>query len=335
MAEPERKIITIVVPEESAGRRIDRYLGAELYPDFSRSYLTSMIMAGQVLLDGRRVRKNYRVAAGETITIEADARNHSTPPAESIPLDLIHEEEHFIVINKPSGMVVHPGISEKRGTMVNAMLHAYPEVARVGVVHRPGVVHRLDKETTGVILAARTNLARYHFVEEFKNRRVDKEYFAIVIGEMPFDSDYIDLPLGKDSRNLEKMKVDRKNGKPASTFYEVDRRFDGFCSVRVTIHTGRTHQIRAHMSHIGFPLVGDPLYGRGKNQIYNAVVEECAAAGEPVPSIARQALHARRLRVRHPITKDKTGFEAPLPSDIEELLDWLEKNRQRPGRKAR
>jgi len=321
--------MTIVVPNEDSGRRIDRYLGARLYPEYSRSYLTGMIVSGQILIDGKRVRKSYRVAEGETIAIELDVRNPATPAAEDIPLDILHEEEHFLVINKPTGLVIHPGTGERSGTLVNALLHHYPEIARVGVIYRPGVVHRLDRETTGILLAARTNLARYHLVEEFKNRRVEKEYLAVVVGDIPFHSDYIDLPLGKDPRSPERVRVDREQGKPASSFYEVTERFDGFCAVKVMIHTGRTHQIRVHMSHIGFPLVADPLYGKRKRQFYNAVVEEYAAEGKDVPSLDRQALHARRISFLHPITKERVSFEAPRREDLAGLLDWLRRERGR------
>jgi 23S rRNA pseudouridine1911/1915/1917 synthase len=170
-------------------------------------------------------------------------------------------------------------------------------------------------------------MARYHLVEEFKNRRVEKEYLAVTVGSIPFNSDYIDLPLGKDPKNPEKVKVDRRHGKPASSFYEVIERFDGFCAVKVLIHTGRTHQIRVHMSHIGFPLIADPIYGKNRRQFFKAVVEECAAAGKPVPSIDRQALHARRVAFQHPISKQKVAFEAPLPQDLDGLLEWLRRAR--------
>ncbi len=327
MTKGKKQIIEIITPADAAGRRIDRFLGETLYPDYSRSYLTGMIACGQILVDGRRVRKNYRVAEGERITLEKGSRNPSTPRAEDIPIDLVAEEDHFVVINKATGLVVHPGTGERSGTLVNALLFRYPEIARVGVVFRPGVVHRLDRETTGILLAARTNLARYHLVEEFKNRRVEKEYYAVVIGNIPFHSDYIDLPLGKDPKNPEKVKVDRQRGKAASSFYEVIEHFDGFCTVKVNIHTGRTHQIRVHMSHIGYPLVGDPVYGRGRRQIYNAIVEEYAAAGKAVPAIARQALHARRLCFTHPISKERVAYEAPLPADITGLVSWLREER--------
>jgi len=330
MSTESDKYLTIMVAPEDAGRRIDRYLGTLLYPEYSRSYLTGMIISGQILVDGKRVRKSYRVANGESITLEKDTPNPNTPEADDIPLDVMHEEEHFLVLNKPANMVVHPGTGEKNGTMVNALLHHYPRIARVGVVFRPGVVHRLDRETTGIILVALTNLGRYHLVEEFKNRRVDKQYIAVVVGNMPYHSDYIDLPLGKDPKNPEKVKVDRRNGKPASTFYEVIEHFDGFCFVAVTLYTGRTHQIRVHMNHLGFPLVADPLYGKGRSQFYDAVIEEHAARGRPVPSINRQALHARRISFRHPITKERVTFEAPLPPDMDELVHWLRSERSRP-----
>ncbi len=325
MTDEEKKTGKIVVSAAEAGRRIDRFLGERLFPEYSRSYLTGLIISGRIRVDGKRVRKNYRIADGETISMELHIRNPSSPEAEEIPLDIIHEEEHFLVINKPVGLVIHPGKGAPNGTLVNALLHAYPEIARVGVVFRPGIVHRLDKETTGIILAARTNLARYHLMEQFKSRRIGKEYCAVVMGNIPYQSDYIDLPLGRDMRNPEKMRIDRRGGKPASTFYEVAERFDGFCRVRLQIFTGRTHQIRVHMTHLGFPLVCDAVYGKAKGLKFREMREK--AAGSPFPSIDRHALHARRLSFLHPITKEEVSFEAPLFPDMEELVEWLRKER--------
>lgn len=332
MTAPEEVIKEIIVSAKESGRRIDRLLGYRLFPDYSRSYLTGMIEAGRIVVDGKRVRKSYRLAEGETIHLELEAPNPQTPEAEDIPLDIIHEEEQFLVINKPDGFIVHPGTGAKNGTLVNALLHRYPDLARVGIVYRPGIVHRLDRETTGIILVARTNLARYNLVEQFKSRKVEKEYVAVVVGDITIHSDYIDLPLGRDPRNPERMKVDPVNGKPSSSFFEVIEHFEDSCLVRVQLHTGRTHQIRVHMTHLGFPLVGDAVYGRGKNQRYQAKIDAAAAAGKELPVINRHALHARKLSFLHPESGERVYFEAPLPRDMEQLVEWLREEKDGCGR---
>ena len=327
MTEPEMSVQEIEISAKESGRRIDRFLGHRLFPDYSRSYLTGLIEAGRIKVDGKRVRKNYRLAEGETITLELTAPNPQTPEAEDIPLEIIHEEEQFVVINKPDGFIVHPGTGAKSGTLVNALLHRYPDLARVGIAYRPGIVHRLDKETTGIILVARTNLARYNLVEQFKSRKVEKEYLAVAVGDIAIHSDYIDLPLGRDPKNPEKMKVDPVNGKPASSFYEVVEHFEDSCLVKIQLHTGRTHQIRVHMTHLGFPLVGDAVYGRGKNQKYSAKMKEAASAGKVLPVIDRHALHAWKLSFLHPESGERVYFEAPLPRDLEQLIEWLRAER--------
>jgi 23S rRNA pseudouridine1911/1915/1917 synthase len=220
-------------------------------------------------------------------------------------------------------MVIHPGTGTRSGTLVNAVLFRYPEIAKVGITFRPGVVHRLDRDTSGVIVVARSNLARYHLVEQFKNRNIKKEYHALVVGEMPYDSDYVDLPIAKDKNNMEKMRVDRRDGKPASSFYEVIERFRGFTYTRVIPHTGRTHQIRVHMGHLGFPVIADALYCKGKGHQYWSLIEKEKAEGRPVPLISRHALHARRLTFKHPATEEEVSFSSPLPRDMEQLLEWL------------
>lgn len=319
----------IRVFEDEVGSRIDRMLGKRLFPEYSRSYLTCMIEAGQILVNGARVRKNYRLALDEVITLNFPDRVDDTPKPEDIPISLVYVDEHIIIVDKPENMVIHPGTGTRSGTLVNALLHRYPEVAKVGIAFRPGVVHRLDKETSGIMVVARTNLARYHLVEQFKNRQVHKIYHALVVGEIPLDSDYVDLPIAKDPRNQEKMRVDRQVGKPASTFYEVLERFDGFTYLQVQPHTGRTHQIRVHLGHLGFPIIADGLYQRGKGQRYWNLIEETKAAGHLVPMISRQALHAKQITFTHPVTGDEVEFSSPLPRDMEQLLEWLRRDRKK------
>ncbi|MHC4941433.1 MAG: RluA family pseudouridine synthase [Planctomycetota bacterium] len=308
---------------DEAGSRIDRMLGRKFFPEYSRSYLTAMIEAGSVLVNGDRVRKNYRLARGDVIAIEFPKRVLETPQPEDMPLKILFEDDHLILVDKPEGMVIHPGTGTKDGTMVNALLFHYPEIAKVGIAFRPGIVHRLDRDTSGVMVVARSNLARYHLVEQFKNRQVQKEYHALLVGEVPFDSDYVDLPISKDPKNPERMRVDRKTGKPASSFYEVVERFDGFTYVKVLPHTGRTHQIRVHMGHLGFPVIADILYCREKGQNYWKRIERVKEEGRFTPLINRHALHARKISFRHPVTDEALTFESPLPRDMEQLLEWL------------
>jgi 23S rRNA pseudouridine1911/1915/1917 synthase len=322
------KTMEILVTSEEAGSRLDRMLGRRLFPDYSRSYLTSLLEAGKIRVNGEWVRKSYRVAKGETIHLTFPDRVDETPQAEDLPLRILFADDHIILIDKPEGLVIHPGTGTKSGTLVNALLFHYPEIARVGIVYRPGIVHRLDRYTSGVLVVARSNLARYHLVEEFKNRKVQKEYHALVVGEIPYDSDYVDLPICRDQRNPEKMRADRRDGKPASTFYEVIERFNGFTYVRVIPHTGRTHQIRVHLAHLGFPIVADGLYGRGKGQKFWNLIEEMKARGASVPLISRHALHARKLSFHHPITREEVSFSSPLPRDMEQLIEWLRKERE-------
>lgn len=321
------RTVEIKIEEEDAGSRIDRALGRRFYPEYSRSYLTCMIEAGTVRVNGARVKKNYRLAVDETVTLDFAERVNETPQPEDLPIRILFDDDHLIVVDKPEGMVIHPGTGTKSGTLVNALLFRYPEIARVGIAFRPGIVHRLDRDTSGVILAARTNLARYHLVEQFKNRNVQKEYHALVVGEVPYDSDYIDLPLAKDARNVERMRVDRQKGKPASTYYAVLERFQGFTYLKVVPHTGRTHQIRVHLGHLGFPIIADALYGRGKGQRYWSLIEKVRAEGRPVPLISRHALHARGIAFDHPVTGEKKDFFSPLPRDMEQLLEWLRAER--------
>jgi len=313
----------INIEQEDSGNRIDRMLGRQLFPDYSRSYLTCMIEAGSVLVDGKKVKKNYRLEVGETVTLTFPPRVRENPEAEDLAFSVLFEDEHLIIVDKPEGMVIHPGTGTRGRTLVNGLLHRYPEIARVGIAFRPGIVHRLDRETSGVLVVARSNLSRYHLVEQFKNRVVEKEYHALLVGKVPFDSDYIDMPLGRDLRNQEKMRVDRRKGKPASTYYEVMERFKGYTFMRVLPHTGRTHQIRVHMGHIGYPVIADALYMKNRGQLYRKQVEKFKAAGRPVPSICRHALHARRISFDHPISGERVAFESPLPPDMEQLLDWL------------
>jgi 23S rRNA pseudouridine1911/1915/1917 synthase len=315
--------LDFVVAPAAAGERLDRYLGRELTPTYSRSYLAGLISAGKVHVNGDTAKPSYRILPGDQIAVTLEEPPGSLPKPEPIELSVIHEDAAVVVINKRPGLLMHPGPGTRSGTLVNGLLQRYPETARVGVAFRPGLVHRLDRDTSGIVVVARTEAAREALVRQFKNRTVKKEYRAIVVGKLPFDSDYIDLPLGKDPRHGDRMRVDLDKGKPSSTYYEVVERLPGFTFVRVMPFTGRTHQIRVHFSHLGFPVVADATYGKRAGQSYFQWRDKLALEGKPMPRLERHALHAYRIEFDHPLTGARQAFEAPLPEDMVELLEML------------
>jgi 23S rRNA pseudouridine1911/1915/1917 synthase len=311
--------LDLLVDEAAAGRRVDQLLGRALAPRWSRSYLAALIEQGVLTVDGRRVRSSFRVAAGQRIAGALGEPADGLPRPEPMDLRFLHVDDSLIVVEKPAGLVIHPGSGARQGTLVNGVLAAFPEVAAVGRADRPGVVHRLDRDTTGVIVLARTNDAARSLVNQFKHKTVEKEYTAVVWGEPPFDSDWIDLPLGSHPRRPASRAV-VPDGQPSSTFYQVARRLGAVSVVTARPSTGRTHQIRVHLEHIGFPIVRDALYGRSAQAAYARWVERLEAGGRRAPSIARHALHARRLGLVHPDTGERVHFEAPLPADMAELI---------------
>lgn len=313
--------LDLVIGEEHAGARLDRLLGQVLAPRWSRSYLTALIEQGALLVDGRRARPSFRVVAGQRVAGDLGVQADRLPHAEAIPLRVVHEDESLIVIDKQPGLVIHPGTGSSSGTLVNALLQRFPEVAAVGRADRPGIVHRLDRDTTGVMVVARTNPAAASLVNQFKRKTVAKVYSAVVWGEPPFDSDWIDLPLGPHPHRQVLRAVLASGGQASSTFYEVEQRLGALSLVSAHPKTGRTHQIRVHLEHIGFPIVCDPLYGRDAQLAYSRWVEKRRKDGQRVPIIARQALHARRLSFEHPTTGERVSFEAPLPPDMADLIE--------------
>ncbi len=312
--------LEIHVGEDEAGVRIDRFLGKRFFPAISRSFLTDLVVSGTLTVNGSGVRPAYRVKAGDVIAGTIHPQSEATPQPEPIPLDVAYEDEHLLLIRKPAGMVVHPGSSCPGGTLVNALLHRNPEIAKVGVVVRPGIVHRLDANTSGIMIVAKSNDARAKLVEQFKEKRVKKEYRAIVVGSVPFDSDYIDLPIGDDPMRHDRMRIDETAGKASSTYYEVIERLGDVTYLKAMPFTGRTHQIRVHLAHIGHPVFADPMYGKKYSQKSEQERRERAAKGLP-PLIGRHALHAHRIQFTHPATGESLEFEAPLPADMQSLLD--------------
>ena len=312
MTEAESSLNT-TVPLELAGRRFDQAL-AELFPDYSRSRLSVWIKSGAALLDGERVAPRHIVRGGETIALSVRMEREIGAAPEDIALDIRHEDDEVIVVNKPAGLVVHPGAGNPHGTLQNALLHHDPGLA---AIPRGGIVHRLDKDTSGLMVVARTLRAHTSLVEQLSAREVHRQYAAIVYGAM-IAGGRVDAPIGRHAHDRLKQAV-REDGRDAITHYRVRERFRTMTLVECRLETGRTHQIRVHMAHVRHPLVGDPQYG-GLLKLPKGASPEFVAA---LRAFRRQALHAERLEFVHPKSGKQIAVEAELPADMRALLAAL------------
>ena len=314
-----------VIRRRIEGRRLDKYLDAAL-GQFSRTFIQRLIRDGSVTVNGAPAKASTPVRAGDQIELTAELPDAPTVEPEDIPLDILHEDDHILAINKPADMVVHPAKGHRGGTLVNALLGHTRTLSSARGEFRAGIVHRLDRDTTGVILAAKTDAAQAALADQFAARTVEKHYLAVVEREPELDSDLIDLPTGRHPRHREIAAVRHDIGKPAQSIYRVVRRYRGFAHLDVQILTGRTHQIRVHLAHVGHPVVADAAYGA------HSPLFRSELAGEPpgddeAPLIARQALHAHRIAFDHPATGQRLEFTAPPPDDILALLAALDELR--------
>ncbi|MBT8059138.1 MAG: RluA family pseudouridine synthase [Gammaproteobacteria bacterium] len=291
--------------------RLDR-VAAELFDDFSRGQLQKWIRSGELTLDGFEGKVTQRVGGSETLRIDAVAMPTETVQPQPIPLNVLHADADLLVIDKAAGMVVHPAAGNPDGTLQNGLLH-YDE--RLAALPRSGIVHRLDKDTTGVMVVARSLRAHSSLVEQLQSRTMKRQYRAVALDDVAGDGT-VEAPIGRHPVDRKRMAV-VAGGRPAVTHYRVLRRFGAATELEVSLETGRTHQIRVHMAHIGHPLVGDPVYGRRR--------VDPGPAASAMQAFPRQALHARRLRLVHPGTGEAVRFEAPLPDDLAGLLDELER----------
>jgi len=300
-------LIELYVGEEE-DERLDLYLSNEL-DEISRTYIQKLIKENLVKVNGVHKKSSYLVKEGDTIKVELPEPKKLEIIPENIPLDIVYEDKDLAVINKPQGMVVHPAPGNYSSTLVNALLYHMDSLSSINGIIRPGIVHRLDKDTSGLLLIAKNDFTHRQLSNQLKERYIHREYIAIVHGILHNDSGRIDAPIGRDPRNRKKMTVISKNSKEAITNYWVLDRFSKYTFAKVRLETGRTHQIRVHFSYINHPIVGDPLYSSGKNEF----------------NLDKQLLHARKIGFVHPRTKEHMEFECDIPGPFKGIVDKLSK----------
>jgi 23S rRNA pseudouridine1911/1915/1917 synthase len=311
----DRELIEALVPAELAGKRFDQAL-AEMFPEFSRSRLSEWIKAGDALLDGVLVRPRDPVRGNEPVTLSVRMEVETRAEAEDIPIDLAYQDADVLVVNKPAGLVVHPGAGNPRGTLVNALLNFDPRLAELP---RAGIVHRLDKDTSGLMVVARSLRAHAALVEQLSEREVHRQYVAVVVGPM-IAGGTVNAPIGRHATDRVRQAVVREGqGREARTHYRVRERFRAHTVVECRLETGRTHQIRVHMAHVKHPLIGDPLYG-GSFKLPKAATPELTDA---LRSFKRQALHAEKLAFVHPVSGETISTESAIPADMQALIAAL------------
>jgi 23S rRNA pseudouridine1911/1915/1917 synthase len=322
--------IDIDVKIKAEGMRLDRYLALH-FPDFSRSVFQDAIDGGNVAVNGKPSKSSYKVRHGDHLRIQLPEPKHDLPVPEDIPLEILYEDQWLALINKPPDMVVHPAKGNWSGTLVNALQFHFSELSNANGTYRAGIVHRLDRDTSGVILIAKEETTHRELAAMFEGRKVFKEYAAITAGELDRDSDYIEGRIKHHPTDRVKMWVtdddEDLDAKDACTFYEVAERFRGYTFVRVQPRTGRTHQIRVHLASVGCPVLADKTYG-GRDQLRLSDLTGKIPGEDDELLIARQALHAYRLRFQHPRLGRWMEFEAPLPADMLRTLDALRRYRR-------
>lgn len=298
--------LEFVVESEFSGQRVDKYVNESMDEAVSRTQVQAWIKDGFVLVNGERVKPNYKLAEGDRVAVTVPPVEETRIEPEPIPLDVVYEDRDVIVVNKPRGMVVHPSAGHASGTLVNALLYHCKDLSGINGEYRPGIVHRIDKDTSGLIMAAKNDVAHRGLAEQLKEHSVTRRYIAIVHGNIPHEQGTIDAPIGRDPKDRKLFTVTDRNAKRAVTHFRVLERLNGFTLLELQLETGRTHQIRVHMKYIGYPLVGDPVYGRGKDREMDG-----------------QALHAATLGFIHPVSGEYLEFTAPIPDDMAGVLHRL------------
>jgi len=303
------EIYRFKVDQDAVGKRLDQFL-THFVPSLSRSQVQRLIEKGNVMVNSKRERSSFRLRLNDEVEMIVPHPEQITLSPEPIPLDILYEDNDLLVINKPAGLVVHPAAGHWSGTLVNALLNHCPDLSGIGGYLRPGIVHRLDKDTSGLMLVSKSDLAHQELAAQLKARKIKRKYLALVHGEVREEKGFIDAPLGRDPLNRKRIAVlpkDDPYGREARTHYRVKERLPGYTLLDVELETGRTHQIRVHLAYTGYPVAGDPLYGPRRNPL----------------NLPGQALHAYRISFTHPRTGELLNFEAPLPSAFAEALDYL------------
>ena len=292
----------MIISEENVGKRIDKYLSENL--DYSRTIIQKMIDNENIKVNDKKTKASYKLELNDTIIVDDNFKEETDILPENIKLDIVYEDNDLMIINKPSGMVVHPGNGNQEHTLVNALM-GYTTNLSDGSTARPGIVHRIDKDTSGLMVVAKNNKAHELLAEAFKNKDIHRYYTALVIGELDTSEGLIDAPIGRDPSDRKRYTVTKQNSKNAITHFNILKRYKGYTLINLKLETGRTHQIRVHMKYIGYPIYNDPVYTKMK----------CTSFG--------QFLHSREIDFYHPITKEHLHFTAPLPKEFQDFLDTL------------
>ena len=317
------EVVELRAEIETDSERLDRYLG--LHPDVpaSRTKIQRLAADGFIMVSGQIVSANHKLRGGETIRVVIPAHPQMELIGEDIPLEIMYEDEHLAVVNKAAGMVTHPGIGNRSGTLVNAIMFHFDSLSHSEDDVRPGIVHRLDKDTTGLLVVAKTDAAHEGLHLAIKNREISRTYLALVCGHMKEEAGLIDLPVGRARSDRMLMRVSDKRSREARTEYRLLERFDSYDLLEVKLHTGRTHQIRVHFSHLGHPVFGDQAYGGREKWHKGQYAPDRPLSRKLLKMFDRQALHAQELKFIHPVTEEKLDIKCDPPEDLQAILDIL------------
>lgn len=318
------KPVELTVSDAASGERIDRFLAGSTEIDLTRSRAQKLIESGSVLVNNEQVTKKHKMHAGDLIVVYVPPLPPTEIVGEDIPIDIVYEDEHLAIVNKAAGLVTHPGVGNRSGTLVNALVHRFGALSKGSAPSRPGIVHRLDKNTSGLLVVAKNDKVHLHLQNQMRQRRIKRRYLALVCGHMHSDSGTVEEPIGRSAKDRMKMMVTSSGGREATTRWELVDRYRLYDLLHLSLQTGRTHQIRVHMAHLKHPVFGDPQYGGREKWHRGVFAPERPLSKKLLTVMNRQALLAQRLELVHPVTKEKMTFEVDPPPDFQQLLEILD-----------